>query len=285
LQGNSGSYSATVTVQLNIVEAKFNWCAYVSDYPPNMIYVDGDFIFNGTPPFILKLSSGTDTQIVQNKVLSATALEFVPDILTDATECSGIVNWIGCNWGDFNLGTVSFVSSTTYQVSSQIWSAPVQTTGCSAKTTFNGGSTGNYNIDCRNHTTKAYGDLFSWCMVVRYADQLCPSPWRVPTYEDWQTLDKAMGGNGKCRGPNAPYTSYLNPSLFGAAYSNFVYADNSFYSDEIVNYTSLSQHDMNSCEGTELVYDWRNGKDGQNCCATCPHMKGWGNTLRCVKTN
>jgi uncharacterized protein (TIGR02145 family) len=70
-------------------------------------------------------------------------------------------------------------------------STPVKIVGLPARTTeFNGASSGSYKADYRDHQvsgtdatndTDDYGSWFSWCMVVQYADILCPSPWRVPT--------------------------------------------------------------------------------------------------------
>jgi len=67
------------------------------------------------------------------------------------------------------------------------------------KETFSGRSTANnYNADCRSNPYFS-GDLFSWCAVARFADQLCPYPWRVPTRQDFIDLDIAMGGTGSYR--------------------------------------------------------------------------------------
>jgi uncharacterized protein (TIGR02145 family) len=89
LQGNSGSYSATVTVQLNITASKFNWCAYVSDYPPNVTANNGTYTFKGTPPFTLIAANGTTTQMVDGKTLPASSLTITPTIIRDKTECPG----------------------------------------------------------------------------------------------------------------------------------------------------------------------------------------------------
>ncbi|MDR1405953.1 MAG: hypothetical protein LBI89_01960, partial [Prevotellaceae bacterium] len=62
LQGNAGSYSATVTVRLNVTAARFNWCAYASDFPPNVTVTNGTYTFKGTPPFRLIASNGTTAQ-------------------------------------------------------------------------------------------------------------------------------------------------------------------------------------------------------------------------------
>ncbi|MDR3133596.1 MAG: hypothetical protein LBU42_06185 [Prevotellaceae bacterium] len=80
LQGNSGSYSATVTVQLNITASKFNWCAYVSDYPPNVASLNGSvYTLKGSPPFVV--NGGT---------ISGNTFTGTINSLTDATGCPGI---------------------------------------------------------------------------------------------------------------------------------------------------------------------------------------------------
>ena len=110
-------------------------------------------------------------------------------------------------WGK-NLGTITFHTDRVWTISSdtvtQIWSDAVTATACQ-KETFDGGyrdlTTGhhwgnhNYSADCRSNPDFP-GDLFSWCAVVRFADQLCPYPWRVPTRQDFRDLDIAMGGTG-----------------------------------------------------------------------------------------
>jgi uncharacterized protein (TIGR02145 family) len=91
LQGNaSTNYSATLTVQLNITETKFNWCAYASDYPPNVVANNGTYTLRGTPPFTLIAADGTTTQPVTGKTLVASALTITPTIIKDKTECPGV---------------------------------------------------------------------------------------------------------------------------------------------------------------------------------------------------
>ena len=89
LQGNSGSYSATVTVQLNITASKFNWCAYVSDYPPNVTATNGTYTFKGTPPFTLTTSNGT-IQTVNGTTLATSALTVTPTTIRDKTACPSV---------------------------------------------------------------------------------------------------------------------------------------------------------------------------------------------------
>jgi uncharacterized protein (TIGR02145 family) len=92
LNGVTGSYSATVTATLSNIPAntKFNWCAYVSDYPPNVTAANGTYTFKGTPPFTLIASNGTTTQTVTGTTLAASALTITPTTIRDKTECPGV---------------------------------------------------------------------------------------------------------------------------------------------------------------------------------------------------
>jgi uncharacterized protein (TIGR02145 family) len=105
-------------------------------------------------------------------------------------------SFVGCNSSTLNLGTVSFTSGSEITIVgdniSQIWSRPVTATGCN-KTTFNGGTSENINADCRNNPGYP-GDLFTGCAVLKYASQICPYPWRVPTANDYSKLVQALGG-------------------------------------------------------------------------------------------
>ncbi|MCL2028133.1 MAG: fibrobacter succinogenes major paralogous domain-containing protein, partial [Bacteroidales bacterium] len=130
----------------------------------------------------------------------------------DANRCTG-------NGATFTagIGTQFFKTNTVWTISgngiSQEWSDVVLTSTC-GKTDFAGGANPNFNTDCRgNRTTELnetrpttvnqggntanyFGDFFSWCAVVNHAATLCPSPWRVPTCQDFIELDIALGGNG-----------------------------------------------------------------------------------------
>ena len=93
------------------------------------------------------------------------------------------------------IGDVNFISSQTWKIGNQEWSDAVTTTKCQ-KEKFYGESSYKPNADCRRNK-KGYGDLFSWCAVALFSEQLCPDNWRVPTQNDFVELDKALGGNGK----------------------------------------------------------------------------------------
>ena|GEM_PF-4155483 len=76
----------------------------------------------------------------------------------------------------------------------QTWSYPVTASNCQ-KEAFDGGSRTSLNADCRSNPSGFRGDFFSWCAVMRYAEVLCPYPWRVPTVEDFMRLSNALCGN------------------------------------------------------------------------------------------
>jgi uncharacterized protein (TIGR02145 family) len=81
---------STVTATLSNAAGKFNWCAYGSDYPPNVIVNNGTYTFKGTPPFILTAVNGTTTQTVTGNTLPASALTVTPVTLTDKTGYPGV---------------------------------------------------------------------------------------------------------------------------------------------------------------------------------------------------
>jgi len=109
----------------------------------------------------------------------------------------GTVTWGNTSNTNINSGTTTITG--TDGRPNQIWSGAVFASVCAEKTTFDGGSTGNFNADCRRAHTELTGHFFSWCAVVRFADQLCPYPWRVPTRFDFRDLDLNLGGTGNNR--------------------------------------------------------------------------------------
>jgi hypothetical protein len=77
-------FSSTLTVSLSndLNGAKFNWCAYVTDYPPNATIGSVAYNLHGTPPFV-----------VNGDTLGAGVRTFAGCItsLTDATGCPGLI--------------------------------------------------------------------------------------------------------------------------------------------------------------------------------------------------
>ncbi|MDR2087671.1 MAG: hypothetical protein LBP72_10960 [Dysgonamonadaceae bacterium] len=89
---------------------------------------------------------------------------------------------------------VDFASgSDVTTTSGLVFSPPIKIIGKGDKKTL--ASTSNSLIDYRDHTnatnTNLYGSWFTWCMVATYADVLCPSPWHVPSLDEFQTYYNA----------------------------------------------------------------------------------------------
>jgi len=187
----------------------------------------------------------------------------------------------GCNsnvpgWGE-SLGTV-FRGTQEWTITgngiTQIWSDAVTATNCQ-KTTFAGGLGGNFNADCRSNPSFP-GDFFSWCAVVRFMDELCPSPWRVPTQQDFIDLDIAMGGTGNNRMDlnfvNANYITLWGGAFGGLSLSNgalTVQGNRGLY---------WSQAEGDATNGSNL--DFRTFGE---LCPQCGDNKGNGFSLRCVR--
>ncbi|MCL2412990.1 MAG: hypothetical protein FWC98_02515 [Bacteroidales bacterium] len=120
-----------------------------------------------------------------------------------------------------SIGTASFATNQQWTIGSLTWSDAVQTTVCSNRETYHGGYWGeqNFNADCRSNPGQK-GDLFTWCAVVRFQDELCPYPWRVPTQADFLYLDVQLGGDTQNRNDDAAIKN-LYLSNWGATFSGY----------------------------------------------------------------
>jgi uncharacterized protein (TIGR02145 family) len=90
--------------------------------------------------------------------------------------------------------TPQYAASTkTWTVGSQIWSDVINIPACDHDAYTNS----NDVPYCRSYTTsgiKWY--YYNWPYVNANKNTLCPSPWRVPSREDFIALDRAFGGDG-----------------------------------------------------------------------------------------
>jgi uncharacterized protein (TIGR02145 family) len=86
-------------------------------------------------------------------------------------------------------------STNTWVIGEQTWSDHINLPACD-KTDFNSGSAETPLADCRNNP--GYNYLYSWDYVNQNAEALCPAPWRVPTSDDYCTLDMALNNYGSC---------------------------------------------------------------------------------------
>jgi uncharacterized protein (TIGR02145 family) len=164
-----------------------------------------------------------------------------------------------CGNAIINLGEVGFVSNKIWTFGRQTWSAPVTAAYCE-KTAFDGGTEGNYRADCRKNPKTKYGNLFSWCMVATYAEQLCPSPWRVPTESDFNTLVS-----------NTTYSTLISAWDYGGD------AQGSSMSgvDSQANYWSSTQSDM---DNAYYLYYYSDNLSVNNNAG-----RYYGMQVRCVK--
>ncbi len=85
----ASSTTQRVTLTLSSMPTQYDWCAFATDYPPNVTADGGAYAFKGTPPFILTAADGITKQIVSGKTLAIAALTIAPKTLTDATGCPG----------------------------------------------------------------------------------------------------------------------------------------------------------------------------------------------------
>jgi uncharacterized protein YjdB len=233
---SNGSVTITATTQQGGKTATCSFTIPISVKltPRIATRVVGDFLVLNFTVFpahaeqrISLVSSNTAVAIVDDIFALITPLapgtaNIIATTVDGATDTCFLTVEGSCNtntpdWGS-DFGTVGFVSSQTWKVGNQEWSDAVTATNCN-KTSFASGSSGNFNADCRNNPDFP-GDLFSWCAIVRFQDELCPGSWRVPSHEDFIALDIAMGGTGRSRTnnrDNIPFIkdNYLNPNVWG----------------------------------------------------------------------
>ncbi len=72
----------TVTLTLSSIPAKYDWCAFATDYPPNAAYNGNNYTLRGTPPFLINGSLTSNNKTYNSACILS---------LTDATGRPGIV--------------------------------------------------------------------------------------------------------------------------------------------------------------------------------------------------
>jgi uncharacterized protein (TIGR02145 family) len=99
----------------------------------------------------------------------------------------------GCTKSNLNLGTISFLNQNTWQIGNQIWSAPVTISYCKKKD-YDGGKDGAYKADGCENISDNYAQLFSWCLIRQYEEEISINGWRIPTQTDFEELYASLGG-------------------------------------------------------------------------------------------
>jgi uncharacterized protein (TIGR02145 family) len=135
---------------------------------------------------------------------------------------------------------VDFINDAEYARNGITLSAPVKIVGRADRMVLKDDYTFSL-VDYRDHqvsdtdatiNTADYGSWFTWCMVATHADILCPSPWRVPTYEDFcqyangspsstgTTTEVKSGMHGWLLGGYAYDSSTADIGVFGLYWSS-----------------------------------------------------------------
>ena len=183
LEGNaSAAYSATLTVQLTNVPAKFNWCAYVSDYPPNVTAANGTYTFKGTPPFTLIAANGTTSQTVAGNTLAASALTITPTTIKDKTECPGV--FCPYQGSDLYIDATHLCQQRTS--GAQNWEAYIKDSRDSQiyhVTQFSDDSW--YFADDLAIAEKSVGTCSGKRYYLGSDKPSCPTGWRLPTFSEF----------------------------------------------------------------------------------------------------
>ena len=235
LNGVTGSYSATVTATLDIpANTKFNWCAYVSDCPPNITAANGTYTFKGTPPFILKAANGS-TQTVTGNTLPASSLTVAAETLTDKTECPGVFcTYTGAdlyidathlcqlrtsgaqNWEAWIKDTRdNELYRIVYMPDDKWWLAQnVKLASYGGKVAGSAFSICNKDECGRRYTrTEIIGDWGGTNGQGANIQGICPSGWVLPVSTDWVNFITTIE-------PTVSFTTFTNPTNTGVTTVN-----------------------------------------------------------------
>jgi uncharacterized protein (TIGR02145 family) len=262
----NSSFSATVKL-LTAVKKVGGACAYASNYPPVGKYQNNaaEISFTGTPMYDLVIEKIADrsTYTISTTGLYSIRADEVIQSFTDATGASGRL-------------TPPYAASTQiWTVGNQIWSDAINVPACDHDA-FTADQKHPY---CRSYTTngkKWY--YYNWVYVKTNLNTLCPSPWRVPTANDFIALDKVFGGSGSNRTSVAlSWITEHYVNTWGGIWANAIISPNilqtTFTSME---YWSATQYNS-YCNYGLMVYTDGTVSPLHN------HDWGIGYLVRCVK--
>jgi hypothetical protein len=159
LEGTTTNFASTITVSLSNVTGKFNWCAYATDYPPNIASVSsGTYTLKGTQSFILD-----GTTISGNKYSGSI------NSLTDPTGCPGCI------------------AIRDFQFSSSSVNIP-----CCPNLTAIGGYCRDLAADAATYTTCSGTQIeIKFIGYGTLSATTCPSGWRRPTVAEGKCICNA----------------------------------------------------------------------------------------------
>jgi uncharacterized protein (TIGR02145 family) len=122
-------------------------------------------------------------------------------------------------------------------VGSQQWSGPRSVPADCTPTTYM--VTTNPPATAYYSSTGLYpgsGYLYNWKCVNEHAEKLCPSPWRVPTRDDFCDLDKELFSTSTCTNRNGTPSVYV--TAWGGVYGGSVSGSSVGYPGSDANYWS-----------------------------------------------
>lgn len=235
---------------------------------------------NATNKNITWKSSNTDVATIYNGKITTLSAGYTNIIVTteDGSKTDTGVVVVTTGWSTERFGMVYFATAQTWTIGSQTWSDVVRTSYCRNKTTFDGGSPNSPNIDCRSNPGQK-SNLFSWRAVSEHKDDLCPAPWRVPTFNDFWYLHTTLGGISMIYSNNTTLRDkYIND--WGGSYVGRCNPDG-WLNGQGSTAFYWSQSDVPHTGWGVSMLLGINGHIEQNRW----HDKGLGLSLRCVRDN
>ena len=277
LEGNASiNYSATLTVQLDNVPAKFNWCAYISDYPPNVMLDEGVYTFKGTTDFLVSNPAKTLTTktIAKSNLTVNSATTF-----TDATGCPGIGS-LYCPYTGSDLYMDATHLCRQRTSGAQNWEAWIKDIRDSElyrivlmpdnkwwlAQNLKYAKAGYPAVGCTpDECGRAYPntDVVAGSSAGGNIQGICPANWLLPVNDNWTALKNSMGDNS-----TAVKAMRIPTSPCGGATNKYGFADTKSvcFSQVGVGTTSEYLSQWYSRIGT-TVYAFV--VDGVNACNDC----------------
>lgn len=233
------------------------------------------------------IATVADGVVTAKKVGTATITVTTVDGSKTATCTVTVAIPLPKDWEVEGFGKGNFASDTLWIVDKQAWSDAVTTTVCSGKTTFSAGQpmSGNYTADCRSNPGQK-GDLFSWEMVKL---SICPEGWRVPSKEDFETLNEKFGATDFVGNTDADQNAvkqlfdevYLNPEKWGGSMGGWLPAGN----PDIVNPGMVAQYWSSTSQDADFSIALKLASTGTKAIFLDGNgnFKANGASVRCVR--
>ncbi|MDR3133549.1 MAG: hypothetical protein LBU42_05940 [Prevotellaceae bacterium] len=209
----------TVTATLN-ASGKFHWCAYGSDYPPNVLAnTNSSYTLAGTPPFLLIASDGTTSLTVSGTTIAASALTFTPATITDATGYPGL--WCPYTGSDLYMDAThrclqrqsgagnweAWIKDNRDSKPYRIVKMPDNNWWLAQNVKYAGAGSAVGTSGCTEDLCGRYYsvNVFRNGGALNTKIQgLCPSGWFVPLWTDYDALATAIGSQECVRALNYP---------------------------------------------------------------------------------